>query len=119
MNQPDEDDSPPLASICDAQLQPSTVSILTEPPDVVPLTTLPRSSPCSIGQPQTPPSRVLIMPSEELMEAGYDTDHQCGPFVQNGVKDEEFYNMDEAAPEAPIEVVPVLGGGTGMWLWLK
>ena len=55
MNQPDEDDSPPLASICDAQLQPSTVSILTEPPDVVPLTTLPRSSPCSIGQPQPPP----------------------------------------------------------------
>jgi len=55
------------------------------------------------------------MPSEELMEAGYDTDHQCGPFVQNGVEDEEFYNMDEAAPEAPIEAVPVLeeGGGRG------
>ena len=54
------------------------------------------------------------MPSEELMEAGYDTDHQCGPFVQNGVEDEEFYNMDEAAPEAPIEAVPVLEeGGDG------
>ena len=54
------------------------------------------------------------------MESGYDTDHKYGPFVQNGAEDEEFYNMDEAAPEAPIEVVPVLEGGeTGTWLWLK
>jgi len=48
------------------------------------------------------------MLSEELIEEGYNSGHQCGPFVQDGVKDEEFHNMDEVAPDAPIEEVPVL-----------
>ena len=55
MNQPDEDDSPPLASICDTQSQPSMVSNLTEPPYVIPLTTLSRLLPRSIKQQQPLP----------------------------------------------------------------
>lgn len=120
MNEPDGDVLPPLASIRDAGVAPSIVSNLTTASDEIPLTALPRLSPRSVGQPKTPPSRVLIMPSEEMMEEGYDSDHQCGPFIENGVDNEEFYNMDEASPEAPIEAVPALDeGGMKTRLQLK
>ena len=45
------------------------------------------------------------------MGEGYDSDHQCSPFVQDGVENEEFHSMDEVAPEAPIEALPVLNEG--------
>ena len=41
------------------------------------------------------------------MEDGYDSDHQRGPFMQGGVAEEAYHNMDEVAPEAPIEAIPV------------
>ena len=43
------------------------------------------------------------------MEAGYDSDHQRGPFIQDGVAEEAYHNMDEVAPEDPIEAIPVVG----------
>lgn len=43
------------------------------------------------------------------MEDGYDSDHQCGSFIQYGVVEEAYHNMDEVAPEAPIEAIPVVG----------
>ena len=53
------------------------------------------------------------MPSDEEMEDGYNSDNQRGPFIQDGVVDEAFYNMDEVAPEAPIEAEPVVGDDGG------
>ena len=47
------------------------------------------------------------------MEEGCNSEHQCSSFVQDGVKDEEFHNMDKVAPNAPIEAVPVVKRGDG------
>ena len=107
MNQPDEDVNSPPRTIHDAGTIASNVSNVTGPSIDNALTDMPASSPIGIGQPKTPPSRVLIMPSEELMEAGYDSDHQRGPFMQDGVAEEAYHNMDEIAPDAPIEGIPV------------
>ena len=107
MNQPDEDVNSPPRTIRDEGTIASNVSNVTGASIDNTLTDLPASSAIGIGQPKTPPSRVLIMPSEELMEDGYDSDHQRGPFIQDGVADEAYHNMDEVAPEAPIEAIPV------------
>ena len=36
-----------------------------------------------------------------MLEDGYDTDMQLGPFYEDGVSDEVFVSMDEEAPEVP------------------
>jgi len=41
------------------------------------------------------------MPQDEMLEDGYDTDLQLGPFYEDGVSDEVFVSMDEDAPEVP------------------
>ena len=109
MDQPDEDVNSPPRTIRDAGTIASNVSNVTSPSTDNALTDLPASSAVGIGQPKTPPSRVLVMPSEELMADGYDSDNQRGPFIQDGVADEVYHNMDEVAPEAPIEAIPVVG----------
>ena len=48
------------------------------------------------------------------MEDRYDSDYQRVPFIQDGVAEEEYQNMDKIALEAPIEALPVAneeGGG--------
>ena len=110
MNEPDGDDSPPLASIRNAELAPSIVSNLTTASDEVPLTAFPRLLPRSIGQPNTPLKSANNAFGGDV-EEGYDSDNQCGPFIADGADNEEFYNMDEATPEAPIEAVPALDEG--------
>ena len=51
------------------------------------------------------------------MDEGYVSDHQCGPFVQDDVEDDEFHNMDKITPDAQIEAIPVLEEeGMGTWL---
>ena len=59
--------------------------------------------------PKTPPHRVLIMPSDEALEEGYDSDGNLGPFMSESVEDERFVSMNETAPEAPTEVTPPPG----------
>ena len=44
------------------------------------------------------------MPSEAILEEGYDSDMQFGPFIQDGVVEEEFASMDEVE-KTVIEVV--------------
>ena len=42
-----------------------------------------------------------------MLEEGYDSDMQMGPFVQKGVEDEVFVDMDEEAlKEHPTFLVP-------------
>ena len=113
MNRPDNDANSPPRVIQDSVTIVSSVSNVTATSFDNSLTDLPASSSASIGQPKTPPSRVVIMPSEEQMEDGYDSDNQRRPFIQDGVVDEVFYNMDEVAPEAPIGAEPVVGDDGG------
>ena len=67
--------------------------------------------PSEMGLPPTPPTRRLIMPDESLIDDGYDTDNQVGPFVQGGVEDEALVCMDEEAPDVPETILVVAGEG--------
>ena len=81
-----------------------------------PVRCLPVVPPEDMGLPQTPPQCVLIMPSDELLEEGYDSDMQHGPFLQHGVMEESFEIMDEvektatedetAEPDEVVESAP-------------
>ena len=105
MNERD-DNVPSLPQTIDAtQIEPSISSNITDASNDDTNPPLPRFSPIGIGQPKTPPSRVLIMPSNEMMAEGYDSDGQCGPFIENGATDDEFYSMDEDVPEDPVVAV--------------
>ena len=44
------------------------------------------------------------IPSEAILEEVYDSDMQFGPFIQEGVVEEEFVSMDEVE-KTVIEVV--------------
>ena len=54
--------------------------------------------------PKTPPRCTLIMPSDEALEDGYDSDGNLGPFMGTNTEYERFVLMDEVVPEAPIEI---------------
>ena len=45
------------------------------------------------------------MPDDSLINEGYDSDFQVGPFIQSGVAEEAFVCMDEEAPEEPEPVL--------------
>ena len=68
--------------------------------------------PLEMGLPPSPPSRQLKIPDEGMMDAGYDSDFNMGPFVQDGVSAEAFISMEEEAPVEP-EPVLVLADGDG------
>ena len=57
-----------------------------------------------MGVPLTPLCSVMGMPSEAILEEGYDSDMQFGQFIQDGVVEEEFASMDEVE-KMVIEVV--------------
>ena len=61
-------------------------------------------SPVNMGLPLTPLCRVIKIPSEAILEEGYDSDMQFDPFIQDGVVEEEFVSMDEVE-KTVIEVV--------------
>ena len=46
----------------------------------------------------TPPHCVLVMPSDEALEGGYDSDGNVGPFLSADVEYENLFSMDEVAP---------------------
>ena len=52
-------------------------------------------TPENIGLPIIPLCQVMGMPSEAILEEGYDSDKQFGLFIQDGVVEEEFASMDE------------------------
>ena len=52
--------------------------------------------PIDMGLPPTPTARVPVLPSEDAMDNGYDSDGQLGPFLQDGVSEETNFCMDEA-----------------------
>ena len=64
-----------------------------------------------MGLPPTPPSRQLKIPDEGMMDAGYDSDFNMGPFVQDGVSAEAFVSMEEEAPVEPEPVLVLTDGG--------
>ena len=87
MNERD-DNIPTLPQTIDAtQIEPNITSNITDASNDDTIPSLPRLSPIGIGQPKTTPSRVLIIPSDEMVEGGYDSDGQCGPFIENGITD--------------------------------
>ena len=92
VNQPETLDASTFSSITHA---------LAKSPEPNGLTKLP----LEMGLPLTPPSQQLKIPDKGMMDAGYDSDFNMGPFVQDGVSAEAFISMEE---EAPVEPEPVL-----------
>ena len=109
------DEEVPPSSVTTDGAQVSINSDVTDHAPSTPGISLPSLTPVTMGLPVTPPSRVLNMPSIALLDQGYDSDMQMGPFVETGVTDEAFVSMDEDVPEEvaqPLqvpEVVPETG----------
>ena len=47
-------------------------------------------SPAECGMPKTPPHCTLIMPSDEALEDGYDSDSNLGPFMGTNTEYEKL-----------------------------
>ena len=63
--------------------------------------------------PHTPPRRMLVMPSDEALEGGYDSDGNVGKFLSADVEYENLVSMDEVAPEEPALLTPLPDNGMG------
>ena len=70
-------------------------------------------TPGECGMPHTPPRRVLVMPSDEALEGGYDSDSNVGPFLSAYVEYENLVSMDEVAPEETTLLTPPPDNGVG------
>ena len=62
--------------------QGSIISNINAEEPVTPEPSYPVLAPVDCGLPLTPLSCVLVMPSDELIAEGYDSDYQVGPFVE-------------------------------------
>ena len=62
---------------------------------MTPAPSYPVLAPVDFSLPLTPPSRVLVMPSGDLIAEGYDSDYQGETFVERGVEEESLVYMDE------------------------
>jgi hypothetical protein len=80
----------------------SNITIEADASSPTPSTTL---TPDDCGMPSTPPSRLLIMPSEEQLEEGYDSDGNVGPFIDPNIADENLVSMDETTPDQQVVVI--------------
>ena len=78
---------------------------------MTPAPSYPVLAPVDCGLPITPPSRVLVMPSEVLTAESYASDYQVGPFVYRGVEEENLVSMDEVSLEAPEGIAVLEEGG--------
>ena len=61
----------------------------------------------------TPPRRMRVMPSDEALEGGYDSDGNVGPFLSVDVEYENLVSMYEVAPEEPDLLTPPPDNGVG------
>ena len=77
----------------------STLSSITPQVIATPERITEKQQHVEMGLPPTPPLRTLNIPEQPLLEEGYDSDMQRGPFYQDGVRDEMFFDMSEDAPE--------------------
>lgn len=102
-------DGVPPEAIQTDELEGSMLSDITVEEQPRPLTSCTVLTPSECGMPETPPRRLLVMPSEEALETGYDSDGNLGPFMSDSVRNEEFVSMDEVAPEAPTVITPLPG----------
>ena len=92
-------------------LDGSTLSSITQAVARSPEPNITQAGPLEMGLPPTPPSRQLKMPDEEMMDGGYDSDFNMGPFVQDGVPAEAFVSMEEEALVEPEPVLVLTDGG--------
>ena len=88
------DANPPEAIIVDA-FQCSVQSNLSDDSPATPQTPLFILTPENTCLPITPLCRLTGMPSEAILEEGYDSDMQFGPFIQDRVVEEDYASMDE------------------------
>jgi len=89
---------------CD-NLEDSTFSDITNALPSTPEDGGAHFQPVQMGLPPTPPSWQLKIPDKALMDEGYDSDFQVGPFVQDGVDEEAFVCMDEEALKKPEPIL--------------
>ena len=106
-NQCDGPTSPPLASINHDTLNHTGLSDVTSPSTAGSNMMDTITTPADIGQPQIPAMRGIVMPSEDEIDSGYDTEHQVGPFLTNIVRDEVHDNIDEEEVICEIQDVSV------------
>ena len=87
-NQCDGSDPYLSAAITVDASQGSVQSNLSDDSSATPQTPLSFLTPENMGLPITPLCRVMGMPSEEILEEGYDNDMQFGLFIQYRVVEE-------------------------------
>ena len=84
----DGSDSDPSAAITvDASQGSVKISFLDDSP-ATPQTPLSFLTPENMGLPLTPLCHVMVIPSEAILEEGYDSDMQFGLFIQDEVVEE-------------------------------
>ena len=88
------DADPPEDIKVDAS-QGSVRSNLSDASPATPQTPLSILTSVNMGLPLTTLCHVIGMPSEAILEEGYDSNMQFGPFIQDGEVEEEFASMDE------------------------
>ena len=74
---------------------PTTLHQQTMLSEVPTISSKQNEDPTDIGQPEIPPVHWLNMPTIEDIDAGYDTDNQIGPFLCEGVDEDESIGMEE------------------------
>ena len=63
------------------------ISNMTAKEPVMPAPSYSVLAPVYCGLPLTPPSPVIVMPSEDLLTKDYDSDYHVGPFVERGFEE--------------------------------
>ena len=92
----DDESYVPQSTIdCSTTISANNCSV-TGTPSQVPDTPNAVLKPIDMGLPPTPTARVPVMPSEDAMDNGYDSDGQLGSFLQDGVSEQTDFCMDEA-----------------------
>ena len=81
------DADPPAAITVDAS-QGSVRSNLSDDSTETPQNNLSLLTPYNMGLPLTPTCSVMEIPSDTILEEGYDRDMQFGPLIQDGVLEE-------------------------------
>ena len=74
--------------------QGSVRSNFSDASPVTPQNILSLLTPDNMGLLLTNPCCIMEMPSEALLEEGYDSDMKFGPFIQDEVLEEDFASMD-------------------------
>jgi len=96
----DKATKPPPEACYDEKLDGSTISTITSALLATPVNQKSKIAPTEMGLPPIPPLPTLKMIDKSLIEDGYDTDCQLGPFVEAGVEAEKIVCMDKAPLES-------------------